>query len=83
MWREQWIKQQAFLTGLTDEAVNAPLSYHDQFGTAHTQLLSQLMAHMVNHGTQFRAEAAVRLTQLGVSPGDLDLIIYIRQLPHA
>ena len=37
------------------------------------------MAHLVNHGTQFRAEAAVRLTQLDASPGDIDLIVWLRQ----
>ena len=50
-----------------------------QYGEPNAQPLEQLMAHLVNHGTQFPAEAAVRLTQLALSPGDLDLIVYLRE----
>jgi uncharacterized damage-inducible protein DinB len=38
--------------------------------------LWQALAHVVNHGTQHRSEAAVLLTSAGHSPGDLDLIDY-------
>ena len=79
LWREEEAKQQRFLSALTDEAVSRTVVYSDQYGSPNEQPLSQLMAHLVNHGTQFRAEAAVRLTQLGLSPGDLDLIIFLRQ----
>lgn len=34
----------------------------------------QMLAHVVNHGTQHRSEAAAILTQAGRSPGDLDMI---------
>lgn len=34
----------------------------------------QMLAHVVNHGTQHRSEAAVLLTTAGQSPGDLDMI---------
>ena len=36
----------------------------------------QMLVHVVNHGTQHRAEAAALLTAEGRSPGELDLINY-------
>jgi uncharacterized damage-inducible protein DinB len=37
----------------------------------------QMLAHVVNHGTQHRSEAAALLTEAGHSPGDLDMIFYV------
>lgn len=45
--------------------------------TEHGISLWQALAHVVNHGTQHRSEAAVLLTSVGRSPGDLDLIDYV------
>ena len=39
--------------------------------------LWQALAHVVNHGTQHRSEAAALLTAAGHSPGDLDMVDYI------
>ena len=79
LWREEDTKQARFLEALTDEQVAGKVAYHTQYGEPYEQPLRELIAHLVNHGTQFRAEAAVRLTELGLSPGDLDLIVYLRQ----
>jgi uncharacterized damage-inducible protein DinB len=38
-----------------------------------------MLVHVVNHGTQHRAEAAALLTDEGRSPGELDLINYAEE----
>jgi uncharacterized damage-inducible protein DinB len=40
----------------------------------------QMLVHVVNHGTQHRAEAALLLTAEGRSPGELDMINYAEEL---
>ncbi len=69
------------LARCSDEDLDRPVRYANTRGTAFETPLWQIALHVVNHGTQFRAEAAVLLTQRGVSPGDLDLIAYLRSLP--
>ncbi len=81
-WETEKEAIRVFLGGLDDipegDAVNRIVHYQNSRGVAMQNPLWQILAHVVNHGTQFRSEAAVILTQLGYSPGDLDLIYYIR-----
>ena len=43
----------------------------------------QMLAHLANHGTQHRSEAAVLLTRAGRSPGDLDMIFFAQEIASA
>lgn len=78
-WHEQDAEQEVFLARLTDADVNAPVTYRTTRGQEFSTPLGQVVMHVVNHGTQFRSEAGVALTQLGHSPGDVDLIVYLRR----
>ena len=68
----------AYVSGLDETALAGLVRYTTTTGEAHETRVWQILTHVVNHGTQFRAEAAVALTARGASPGDLDLIAYLR-----
>jgi uncharacterized damage-inducible protein DinB len=66
-WEAEWEAIDAWLAGIDD----AWLATVEE-GVPRWQML----AHVVNHGTQHRSEAAVLLTAAGHSPGDLDLFFF-------
>lgn len=76
-WMEEEKKLMEFVDGLTDEKLNQVIPYKNTKGVPLQQVLWKMMAHVVNHGTQHRAEAAALLTDFGCSPGDVDLIYFL------
>ncbi len=68
----------SYLKGLADADLDRVVSHRSTEGVAYSAVLWKILAHVVNHGTQHRSEAAVRLTELGASPGDLDFIALAR-----
>ena len=62
---------------LTDEKLNLVVHYKNTKGVPQKQVLWKMMAHVVNHGTQHRSEAAALLTDFGCSPGDVDMIYFL------
>jgi uncharacterized damage-inducible protein DinB len=69
-WHEDQATMRSWLATLDDEALNAP--------AFNGRPLWVCLAHVVNHGTQHRSEAAMILTHWGQSPDDLDLTFYLR-----
>jgi len=70
-WTAEWVAMDAFLATLTDGFLDY---VHDGVP------VWQMLAHLANHGTQHRAEAATLLTAIGRSPGDLDMIFYAEEI---
>ena len=79
-WNEEETLMRGFINSLTDEALQEIITYKTMKGIEYTNPLWQSLVHMVNHGTQHRAEAAVLLTDHGASPGDVDMLIFFREL---
>ena len=75
-WQQEERAMRDYVNGLTDEQINGPMFYRTLNGASYEHPLWQLLLHVVNHGTQHRGEAAELLTDLGHSPGDIDLIIW-------
>lgn len=75
-WMEEEKLLMAFVEDVTDEQLNSPFAYKNTRGEPFGQILWKAMAHVVNHGTQHRAEAAAMLTDFGCSPGDVDMIYF-------
>ncbi|HZM24101.1 MAG TPA: DinB family protein [Anaerolineales bacterium] len=76
-WTEEENHLMSFVGSLTDERLESKFNYRTTDGTPHARILWQAMAHVVNHGTQHRTEAAAILTDLGHSPGDIDMIYFL------
>jgi len=78
-WMEEEKLLMAFVDGLTDERLEQHFDYTSTEGTPYNRILWHAMAHLVNHGTQHRSEAAAMLTDFGHSPGDVDMIYFLSE----
>ena len=79
-WREEETKMRRYLDRLTDADVAGELVWSSSDGKeVRRGPLWLSLAHVVNHSTQHRSEAAEALTMVGRSPGDLDLGLYYRE----
>jgi uncharacterized damage-inducible protein DinB len=68
-----------YAAGLTDAELQQVAHYKNTRSELFATPLWQILAHVVNHGTQTRSEAAIALTEYDCSPGDIDLIKYWRE----
>jgi uncharacterized damage-inducible protein DinB len=75
-WNEIERKSEEYLAALQEADVVRPFAYVNSKGEGWSYPLWQQLLHQVNHATQHRSEAALRLTRLGQSPGNMDYLIY-------
>jgi uncharacterized damage-inducible protein DinB len=78
-WKAEELAMRSFLDSLGDADLERIIQYRNTKGVPFENIMWHLLAHLVNHGTQSRAEAGLVLTAYDQSPGDLDMILFFRE----
>jgi len=79
-WNTETSNLMAFVQSVNEDKLNSAIHYRTTNGKQRQNTLWHLMVHLVNHGTQHRSEAAAMLTDFGHSPGDIDMIVFLREI---
>ncbi len=75
-WGEERAALWQYLSSLSDDDLVGTITYEGR-GATYRRVLWHCLAHVVNHGTQHRAECAALLTGFGCSPGNLDFTVFL------
>jgi len=78
-WEENASGIEAFLAGLTDEQLAAPLAWISLEGESHLRPLWQVILQMVNHSTYHRGQVVSLLRQMGYRAESTDLIRFFAE----
>jgi uncharacterized damage-inducible protein DinB len=74
-WRPVWAERRAYLEGLDQAALDERIPVTQPARTVWI-VRWQSIVHCSNHATQHRSELAMMLSDLGRSPGDLDMFLW-------
>ena len=76
-WSDETMKMRNFLGDMTEEDIMGKFKYTNTAGRELEYTIADILNHVVLHGMQHRAEAALVLTDFGFSPGNLDYSLYL------
>lgn len=78
-WQAEAARFDSFVAGLDEAGLQRKVSFRRTGGGVEETTVWKALLHVVLHGMQFRAEAGAALAGFGRSPGDIDLIYYLRE----
>lgn len=78
-WDAIEAQMRQMITSLSDDDLLVPITYHNAKGEEYTQTALQILLHVVNHGTDHRAQMLAMMHALGVQTIAQDLIYYFRE----
>ncbi len=78
-WQQIEAEYASFLASLTNEALQANVTYKDIAGNEHKNPLGLLLQHVVNHATLHRGQVVAMIRQLGIKPPATDFLFFFRK----
>lgn len=78
-WQAEEAAMQRFLDDLPDGSEQRVVEFPRLTGELESATTWRALLHVAFHSMQFRAEAATALSRLGHSPGNIDLLYYLRE----
>lgn len=79
-WRKVKAGEQAFVKGLTQQKLDGNLNYTNMKGENHTFAWSDILTHVVNHGTYHRGQLSHLLRDLGRPGVSTDYVAWLATL---
>lgn len=76
-WFDEELAMRNLMGDFTDEDFERAIRYTNSAGRELEDKIADILAHVVLHGMQHRAEVAAALTNYGHSPGSLDYSVYL------
>jgi uncharacterized damage-inducible protein DinB len=70
-----------YVEDLTQSALEEVKSYVSTEGKPYSNVLQDMLQHLMNHSTYHRGQIASLLRQVGAIPQQTDLILYLRTVP--
>lgn len=80
-WDAVEVELRAYVDGLTEDSARQVVTYQTTTGRDDRQQVMHVLLHVVNHGTDHRAQTLAMLHTLGAPTIDQDLLVYLRQQP--
>ncbi len=77
-WDQEQGKMQGYLATLASEDLDKVIQYIRTGGELQSNILWQVLTHVIIHGSEHRSIVASQLTSFGHSPGDIDFIHFMR-----
>jgi len=74
-WRAVEREMREYLAGLTEEALERPITYVNFRGETWTYLLWRMVSHLMLHQSLHRGQVTTMLRQLGVQPPTVDFLV--------
>jgi uncharacterized damage-inducible protein DinB len=78
-WNEIEVDIRDHVSSLSEDYLDGLFTYTTTSGHTYTQPIAPILLHVINHGTDHRAQILAMLNQLGGETVEQDLIFYLRE----